>query len=280
MTSAAPAAKGQGKQNPNPKSARRVLVSQVSRGLGYSLCLEIFCGTARLARSLRRYGYGVLVWDIGLGPQYDLRDPKKRQLIVGWIRCGLISAVHLGTPCGSFSRIRDRPNGPPRLRSDQCPRGLPGLAPNAQEEVRLGNLFANFSALVLLTCSRSGVPGTLENPSSSRLWLMPSVISILGRRASSSVVFDMCSFGTQWRKPTRLLGVCVDLIPRERRCTYTNHICSTSGGKHLVLEGRAPSGKYWTSLAAAYPWKFANALAKVLADGVVARKLARLSRTM
>ena len=63
---------------------------------------------------------------------------------------GEVRAGYLGTPYHSFSRARDRPGGPPRLRSDQQPLGLPDLRPRDQLKVTQGNRLMCFSCRVLL----------------------------------------------------------------------------------------------------------------------------------
>eukprot|EP00959_Pyramimonas_sp_CCMP1952_P394197 8259759-Pyramimonas_sp.AAC.1 len=62
---------------------------------------------------MARKGYHVLAWDIKHGPLFELRDVSRQRLIRGWIQAGLILGVHLGTPCGSWSRARDIQPGPP-----------------------------------------------------------------------------------------------------------------------------------------------------------------------
>ncbi len=83
----------------------------------------------------------------------DLLSPSVQSRIRGWIRSGLICAVWMGTPCNSFSRARDRPGGPPPLRSDDHPNGLPDLAPHDQEKVRVGNILARFSISIFQCCA-------------------------------------------------------------------------------------------------------------------------------
>ena len=46
---------------------------------------------------------GVLMWDITLGSEYDLRMSSNRRLILEWVRCNWVVGFHLGTPCESFS---------------------------------------------------------------------------------------------------------------------------------------------------------------------------------
>ena len=52
-------------------------------------------------------------------------------------------------PCGSWSRARDRPNGPRRLRSDEEVWGLKGLSGADFQKVREGNILAKFCASML-----------------------------------------------------------------------------------------------------------------------------------
>ena len=55
--------------------------------------IEIFAGTGALGKSLYRVCGGlVLLWDILLGPEYDLRNPHKPSLILQWIRAGVIES--------------------------------------------------------------------------------------------------------------------------------------------------------------------------------------------
>ena len=123
--------------------------------------LEIFSGSGRLGRAVgQATGWVVLLWDITLGAEYDLRNVANRRKISEWIRCRWGIAFHLGTPCESFTRARDVPPGPPPLRSDACPLGLPDLRPKDQMKVLDGNLFMRFSAWLLLLGKRFRVPGS------------------------------------------------------------------------------------------------------------------------
>ena len=82
--------------------------------------LEIFSGTGRLGKAVsRELSIPVLLWDITIGDEYDLRNFSNRQKIVGWMRARRIAGGHLGTPCQSFSRARDNPPGPPPLCSNE-----------------------------------------------------------------------------------------------------------------------------------------------------------------
>ena len=140
--------------------------------------LELFSGSGRWAAawrsttSARRFDCFEL--DIRWHLKNDLLSPSVQRRIRGWIRSGLICAVWMGTPCNSFSRARDRPGGPPPLRSDDHPHGLPNLAPHDQEKVRVGNILARFSISIFQCCVYLQVPATIENPETSRLWKLES----------------------------------------------------------------------------------------------------------
>ena len=50
-----------------------------------------------------------------------------------------------------------------------------------------------------------GICGYLENPLSSRLWHCRPIRKLLEDRRVQTVKLDMCQYGTQWKKATRLL---------------------------------------------------------------------------
>ena len=242
--------------------------------------LEVFSGSGRLSRAMSRRGYRVLAWDIRHGAEYDLRDPAKRRLIRGWILAGLILGVHLGTPCGSWSRARDIQPGPPRLRSDTHVLGLPDLSASSQSAVEFGNQMMRFSVSLLLVAKRMQVPCSMENPSTSRIWLAPAVASLIRSRAWSFVNTDFCQWGAPWRKRTSFLAARLDLSPIVKLCKRTQGCCSRSGRPHQVLEGRAPDGRFWTAIAEAYPSTLCSRLALLFDDAIVCRKASAMQSAM
>ena len=159
---------------------------------------------------------------------------------------------HLGTQCCSWSRARDRPGGSPPLQSDYCLLGFPDLRPGDRERARQGNVFAHFTSALLKLAHTLHVPVTLENHMMSRLWLVP-VVWVASDRGSS-VVLDMCQYGTTWLKPTRLLGVGgADVAQLERHCAFSFHhckgLCSRTHKPHQPLNGCISKGVVGTSLA-------------------------------
>ena len=92
------------------------------------VALELFSGSGRWSVAWRMTpATRVFELDIRRHLKNDWISNSVQRRIRGWIRSGLIAAVWMGTPCNSFSRARDRPGGPPPLRSDDHPNGLPML---------------------------------------------------------------------------------------------------------------------------------------------------------
>ena len=211
-------------------------------------------------------GWPVLFRDITLGCDYDLTKRANQHKIFNWLRQGFLKAGHLGTPCNSFSRARDMPGGPPALlRSDSRPLGLEGLRQADALKVKLGNALTYFSCHVLALALTLHVAFTLENPLRSRLWLCPSVQRLLPRRFTCVVGVTFCSFGTSRKKPTRLLGIDIDLtvLSGHYYRGTKRGMCLFSDKPHVALMSRT-NGVWRTKLAEPYPNKSCRALPNVL----------------
>lgn len=240
-----------------PCSAKPALSSVWRPGPRYQVFLEIFSGCGRLGRAISRdNNWPVLLWDICMGEKYDLRSQQNRMLILGWIRAGFILGGHCGTPCNSFSRARDRRPGPPPLRSDTMVMGLPNLAAHDQIKVSEGNLFMRFTLQIMMLAATLMLPWTFENPARSRIWLCPSVLRMLRRRCCTFTVFEMCMFGTSWRKPTAIAAMHVSLDSLQSfRCLGSKRgCCKRTGLPHTQLCGQTPSGEWKTHAAQKYPF--------------------------
>ena len=244
------------------------------RALSCMVFIEIFSGVGNLAAAVAKHTvWPVLVWDICLGAEYDLRSPAKRHLISNWIKSGWIAGLHLGTPCESFSRARDVPPGPPPLRSNERPMGLDCLRPADQIKVTIGNMFMRFSAFLLSLCLRLGALATMENPQRSRIWLCPPIAAIIRKRQVSWNITHYCAWGKPFKKATVFLAIHVAL---NRLCNGVCHsskrgICQHTGGHHIQLCGRNSQGQWNTKVAEPYPPKMCVAIARDFSDFFVAR---------
>lgn len=215
----------------------------------------------------------MLLWDIKLGSAYDLRHLQAQHRILGWIRSGKIRGGHLGTPCQSFSRARDCPPGPPPLRSDAAPLGLPRLSPKDFDKVRVGNILMRFSARVMQQAAQQNIPFSLENPRTSRLWLCPPVLQLLRRRCTRTYVTEFCMFGMPWRKSTQFVTVGADFSAlHQYRCLGAKRgLCRHSGRPHLALAGRNAQGTWLTQVAEPYPRQLCTLLAQCFYNFEVAQ---------
>ena len=241
--------------------------------------LEIFSGCGRLSAAMARRGFQILAWDVKWGPAYDLMMAKNRRLIRGWILSRAILAVHLGTPCKSWSRARDRHGGPPPLRSNDHIWGLPDRRPGDQIAINIGSILARFTVSVLFACRHMHIPGTMENPASSRIWLCPPVKRFLASSGTDFAITDFCQWGTPWLKPTASAGVYIDLEPIRLRCRFRsdpNKCCSRSGCRHQVLAGQTSEGVFWTLVAEAYPRRLCTKLASCFDAAIVSTRAAVL----
>ena len=79
---------------------------------------------------------------------------------------GVYTFVFMGTPCNSFTRLRHHPGGPPPLRSNEHPLGLPkqNLSQADWNTLQLGNYFAIQTATAALIYINHGVGFAIENP--------------------------------------------------------------------------------------------------------------------
>ena len=257
-----------------PRQAPTQPALKPARSLKLLVFLEIFSGSGRLGRAVGRVvGMAVLLWDITFGPEYDLTNPSIQHKILEWIRTGYVVAGHLGTPCGSFSRARDQPGGPPRLRSDEFPLGLAQLRPHDAKKVAIGNILMRFSIRVMLMALRMLLPFTLENPARSRLWICPPVRALLRRKYVAAQQVEYCSFGMPWKKSTLFVAVHVNLEPLSpHRCIGAKRgLCKYTGHAHVPLMGQLPDGRWMTHVAEPYPRKLCTVVAGCFRDVFVQR---------
>ena len=122
---------------------------------GVPLFIELFAGKGSLSRAATQAGFAVLSLDHEATAaqvpmiQMDLTTPSGESILWDVLESKQLLAVHMGLPCGTSSRARERqisaalraqgvPNPPP-LRSAMCPLGLPGLRSTHQAKVDSAN---------------------------------------------------------------------------------------------------------------------------------------------
>ena len=74
--------------------------------------LELFSGSGNFSKAWRdKLGLPIMECVFLHNDMHDLTKVKLQKLVRGWILSGIVVGVWLGTPCGSFSRARERPGG-------------------------------------------------------------------------------------------------------------------------------------------------------------------------
>ena len=145
--------------------------------------IEVFSGTARLTQVVASLGIPCLPpIDVTLSPSvpvaFDVVDARKWDFFMQLVTLAAIAFAHFGTPCNTLSAARKDDGGPPPLRSVDQPWGLPGLSPDNEALLFLGNLFLIRTAEACEMIVRMGGDFSVENPLHSHcglfrlLWLL------------------------------------------------------------------------------------------------------------
>ena len=110
-------------------------------------------------------------------------------------------------------------------------------------------------------CVRCGVPVSVENPQSSKLWEFHLVRELMSLSNCRFVVWDMCRFGSAYRKPTALLTTLSELESLSKRCNHAfRHI--PAAGSTRVRVGSAYKWVARKTLAGVYPAQLCTAWAR------------------
>ena len=191
--------------------------------------IELFAGRGSLSKAASQASFSVLSIDHeatnALVPvvQLDLTSRSGTAILWDILSSGNILAVHLGTPCGTASRARERPvapalqamgvPNPPPLRSAQFPLGMPNLSGIHQVKIESANKLHRLAVEILVYCHRRNIVVSVENPANSWLWaalvkitmeLSVEVRHVLN--ALEKVEFQTCCHGSTRRRHTGWLG--------------------------------------------------------------------------
>ena len=208
---------------------------------------------------------------------YDRDGPQKQNLAEDRPYMDLLETVdtidgmHAGFPCGSFSMVRNRPGGPPPVRSREFPYGLPTNDVLQQKEADTGTVLAVRSSMLaskVLDNHRKrkvGEVATLENPPGSEAgqdcpaWLLPEIVDFLKVYQAQNAFFNSCIYMQgrhRWLKPARWSGRLQDLEELAGKCACPSWVV------HEILRNKDK-----TSAAAEYPAalaeRYANLVIKV-----------------
>jgi hypothetical protein len=222
---------------PMPKQSRdhgQVLAAQVQNAASHpnshpvkgKYILELFGGTGRLTQSCASRKLRTLpTFEVHAGIEFDLTRRSTQEAVLSLIRGGYVWFIHMGTPCTVFSRARHGIRDHVRAR--------------ARESV--GVELAMFCAVVARLMSSMNLFWSIENPATSLLWEFMPIVQLLELPNVVRVEWDMCAYGTPYKKATALLTNLQQLQQLSSRCTK-DHV-------HVQLVGteRVKQGSKWVN---------------------------------
>ncbi|CAK0843206.1 unnamed protein product, partial [Prorocentrum cordatum] len=209
--------------------------------------LELFAGHGHLSGAVLHTGLEVAApFEKKNGAHLDLLDPRVISLVLQWIAQGRVWWIHFGTPCAWASRARS-------TGSSQSAAAVSGR--------ECAEVTVRFLKAIKRALNKHLTYITLENPATSALWEWEPLSQALSSLEAKFVDFDMCRFGTPYRKATRFA------FTQPRLEEYIQLRCSCSG-PHLILQGKVtiPNDNgfrsvWLTELAGKYPPRLCRAVA-------------------
>ena len=226
--------------------------------------IEIFSGTATLTSVAKQFGMKSSMALDKVRKKgaratiyvFDLLNPKDRELLYHWLDSDLVAWVHLAPVCGTCSRARQIKNGgPPPLRTEEHPMGLPTLNEAQQERVNLANAMYLEACKIFDHCIARGILVTLENPTRSLFWLTSYFVLLKEQHEIHYSDSQMCMLGGRRPKWTRLAASFAAITEMNVECDKSHE--HLPWGKTINNEGLEV---FATSLEAEYPRKFCISL--------------------
>ena len=138
--------------------------------------------------------------------------------------------------------------------------GLPHLSPKDRSFVNKHNVMFRRAMNWAKRHQKSGGSGYIENPLTSMLWKTRTVRSMINTGNCVLLRYDMCQYGTQYKKPTRLLCWGPWIQWASFKTCVGRSVCSRTARPHFSLTGIV-DGVFRTSAAQVYPTTFTNHLA-------------------
>lgn len=240
--------------------------------------LHLFSGSDSrpdgLAALLKTVGWLCDDFDLTNGEHQNVADDLVWLRIITNIRIGYYDFVWCGTPCETFSHVREVRPGPPPLRSIEHPYGLPKLAQHLKEQVRLANLLVLRTVEACREAFKVGAGWAIENPrpwpNSPSLFDIKEVVDLQRECKADAVDFDQCMFGAEATKPTRVLYHGLKGVLLKEVCNHPQQWWKTVGGqdyksRHERLQQRKRDDGQWATKAlGAYPKELNQRIAALI----------------
>ena len=161
------------------------------------LMVEIFAGSARLAKACRHMGCRSVAVDKTTDRSHgtkifvcDVTNPDDLDMLEQFLKAEVqnLGWVHFAPACGTASKAREKPNRvleragfhvPKPLRSEEHPLGLPHLSGIDLVRTQAANQVYEVTARLARLLISWGVFVTIENPTNSLFWLVPCIAQLL-----------------------------------------------------------------------------------------------------
>ena len=242
--------------------------------------VEIFAGSARLARACRHtgcrsvavdkttdrsQGTKIFVCDVTKSEELDMlvQFLSAERHNLGW--------AHFAPACGTASKAREKPNRvlerqgfhvPKPLRSTEFPLGFPHLKGLDRLRTETANHVYQVTADLVRMLVSWGTFVTIENPTNSLFWIIPCIAQLLQDLGGYDCVFDNCCHGGARKKSSKFWGSQPWLLPLAATCPG-DKVHKHKSWRPEVVDG---SVKYPTAEEAAHPKLLCTRMAEIVRD--------------
>ena len=199
--------------------------------LGAKRSVEGFAGCAVWSATLLKRGVvdGALVSEINDNPLHDFRSPQYLSWIFSLLDSGVISVMHLGIECRTFSHACKL-----ALRTPTEVTGRSGLRREPQQLVDSANAYAANAVLALLKAHSLNIPVFAENQQTSMLWSfgqMRDIIDNNGHNGWYAAGLCYCRFGKLFQKRKTIISNRHQVLRFAKKCQCVEHHTETIIGQ-------------------------------------------------
>ena len=254
------------------------------KSLSDILVVEIFAGSARLAKACRHVGCRSVAVDKTADRSQgakificDVTKPEDLEMLKQFLAAEKqsIGWVHFAPACGTASKAREKPNKaleragfkvPKPLRSAEHPLGLPGLTGLDLIRTQSANEVYAITAELVRMLVGWGIFVTVENPTNSLFWVIPCILAMLADLGGYDTIFDNCCHGGARKKSSKFWGSKPWFLPLAAVCP------GEPAHKHKSWHPQVVDGKvqYPTAEEAAYPKLLCSRMAEIVRDQLLA----------
>ena len=198
-----------------------------------------------MIQQLQACGHEVDDYDFANGEQYDLTDDAVWEPLHKRIKTGDYLAIFSSPPCGTFSRVRNVPGGPPPLRGTAGAEryGLRNIGKQNADLVRSHNLLALRTAAATQTMMDLDRPAIIEQPAirdgEVSMYLLDEFIKLTKHMQHTKSV--QCAFGASAVKLTSWMTHGVNLDDMTAACAHEPRVWHEEGTGKTITAPHPPA---------------------------------------